>query len=81
VVAAGVLMLTLASCSGGGGGGGGGGTGSGANDNTSTLPDDRTLGGTDPNGTGSVPHVVIVVPPPGGDPALDQITDSSDLGG
>jgi hypothetical protein len=82
-LAAGVFVLALAACSGGGGGGsvpkaGGGG---GASDDTTTLPDDRDTGNTDPNGTGSVPHVVITHELPGGDPALDQAPSTSDLGG
>jgi hypothetical protein len=83
-LAVGVFVLALAACSGGGGAGPsskGGGGGGGAADDTSNLPDDRTLGGTDPNGTGSVPHVVITHELPGGDPALDQAPGSGDLGG
>lgn len=87
VVTAAALLLALgltAGCSGGGGGGGnGGGSGSGGQfQDTGNAPDDRYLQG-DPgsDGTGSVPHVEIVAPLPGADPALDVVGDRGDFGG
>jgi hypothetical protein len=76
------LALGLAACSGGGGGAGQGGAGNGTFQDTTNVPDDRYLGGgPGGDGTGTVPHVVIVTPLPGANPALDVTRDATDLGG
>jgi len=80
-----VCMAFLPACSGGGGGGGdtqGNASGGGQFEDPNDVPDDRYVDGNgDPNGTGSVPNVVIIRDLPGGDPARDQGSDSTDLGG
>jgi hypothetical protein len=77
-----VAALGLAACSGGSGKTAGGAGGDGSFQDTSNVADDRYLGGDPgPDGTGSVPHVEIVHDLPGGDPARDQVSGVSDLGG
>lgn len=74
----------LAGCSGGGGGSdGSGGAGTDTDfQDSSNVADDRYVDGdSDPDGTGSVPHVIIIRELPGGDPSRDQVTDVPDLGG